>query len=47
MKMNGMIMIIFGMNGEKIGKLLKNRSQQRMGTLLSRSVMTVMMADKI
>ena len=46
MKMNGMIMTIFGMNGAKIGKLLKNHSQQRMGTLLLRSAIMDMTADK-
>lgn len=47
MKMNGMIMTIFGMNGAKIGKLLKNHSQQRMVILLLRLAMMDMTADKI
>ncbi|RHR48605.1 hypothetical protein DWX00_12580 [Blautia sp. AF17-9LB] len=47
MKINGMIMTIFGMNGAKIGKLLKNHSQQRMVILLLRLAMMDMTADKI
>lgn len=47
MKMNGSIMTISGMNGVKTGRRLKNRSQQRMGTLLLRSAMMDMTADKI
>ena len=38
---------LFGMNGAKIGKLLKNHSQQRMVILLLRLAMMGMTADKI